>query len=278
MPLSVPCSECKNVVPQPAERCPHCGRPGYFWNVISAEDVGECAALERRYQAAKADAESRGASACLQDFENALVGSKAVIARSEHDVLRLATSTRQLYGTYYQQIEAGVRLPDEDKWDELREIADTVLFPKYKKDIRFGALSLDGLGVVSYGACSITLRNEMISHRTSVFEENSALFVERLGTKVPKGHRADWNDRAKLCVAKLSGKIDSATGSDKYSGILLRQGTPSDEAEFIEVHIWGPMTVLTMESVTVSAPQQRQRATILKAIKIKLAQHGVRAS
>jgi len=278
MLLSIPCPDCTNEIPQSAERCPHCGRPGYCWNVIEADDTDERQALESRYQAAKADAVIRNADGCLQDFENAIAGSRVVIARSEHDLLRLATNTRQLYGTYYQQIEAGVKLPDGNKWDVLRQIADTVMFPNYKKDIRFGALSLDGIGVVDYGTCSITLRNELISHRASVFEENTALFVEREGTKIPKGYRATWNDRPKLGVAKLAAKIDSTTDPDKYSGILLSQGTASKEPEFIEVHIWGPMTVLTMEQVVVRPPKRKQRATILKAIKIKLAKHGVRAS
>jgi hypothetical protein len=118
----------------------------------------------------------------------------------------------------------------------------------------------------------------MISHRASVFEENSARFVERHGTRIPKGYRATWDDRTKLGVAKLSWKIDSATGSDKYSGILLKQGATSEDDEFVEVHIWGPMTVLTMEQVIVTAPKRNQRATILKAIQFKLAKHGVRAS
>lgn len=278
MPLSITCPDCTNEIPQPAERCPHCGRPGYFWNVISADDVDERAALDRRYQATKADSVSRNADGCLQDFENAIAASKAVIVRPEHDVLRLATSTRQLYSTYYQQIEAELRLPDGERWDALREIADTVLFPQYKKDIRFGAMSLDGIGVLNYGTCSITLRDEMISHRASVFEENSARFVEREGTKIPKGYRAAWNDRARLCVAKLSGEIDSTTGSDKYSGLLLRQGTTSDDDEFVEVHIWGPMTVLTMEKVVITAPGSHQQTTIRQAIEFKLAKHNVQVS
>jgi hypothetical protein len=278
MPLSISCPECTNEIPQPAERCPHCGEPGYFWNVIEANEPSESAALDRRYQTAKAKAVSRGADVRLQNFENAIARCQAVIVRPEHDVLRLATSTRQLYGTYYQQIEAELRLPDGDKWDAFREIADTVLFPHYKKDIRFGALSLDGIGVLNYGSCSITLRDEMISHRASVFEENSARFVERQGTKIPKGYRAAWNDRSRLCVAKLSGEIDSATGSDKYSGLLLRQGTSSDDDEFVEVHIWGPMTVLTMEKVIITAPGSHQQTTIRKAIEFKLTKHNVKVS
>ncbi|HEY0324190.1 MAG TPA: hypothetical protein VGC66_24805 [Pyrinomonadaceae bacterium] len=282
--ISVPCLDCGNDIQQPAERCPHCGRPGYFWNVITATDSAERAALERRYQAAKRDAVSRKADSNLQDFENAIAGSKAVIARSESEVLRLASSNRQLYSTYYQQIEAGVRLPEGDQWDVLRELADTVLFPGYKKDMRFAALSLDGVGLSNYGACSIVFRDEMIAHRASVFEENSALFMERREIKItrnpnlPKGYRATWDERAKLCVAKLSGKIDSATRSDEYSALVLKQGATSEDDEFIEVHIWGPMTVLTMEKVVVTGPNPHYRATIVKAIKAKLAKHNVKVS
>jgi hypothetical protein len=284
MPLSIPCPECKNEIPQPAERCPHCGRPGVFWNVIAAEEAAERAALNRRYQAAKADAVSRSADSNLRDFENAIAQSKAVIARSEIEVSRLASSNKQLYATYYELTEGGITLPAGDEWYLLRELADTLLFWKSKKHIRFGALSLDGVGPANYGACSLVLRDKMISHRSSVFEENSAVFMERREIKiarepsVPKGYKAIWGERAKLCVAKLANKIDSKTSSDKYSGILLKQGATSEDHEFVEVHIFGPMTVLTMEQVIVTAPKRNQRATILKAIKFKLAKHGVRAS
>jgi hypothetical protein len=282
--ITVPCPECKNDIQQPAERCPHCGKPGYFWNVLAAEETAERAALERRYQAAKRDAASRKAHAQLQDFENTIAGSKAVISRSESEVLRLASSTRQLYSNYYQLIEAGVRLPDGDEWDVLRELADTLLFPGYKKDMRFAALSLDGVGLSNYGSCSIVFRDDMISHRSSVFEENSALFMERRGIKIsrnpnlPKGCRATWDERATLCVAKLSRKIDSTTSSDEYSGLLLKQGATSEDDEFVEVHIWGPMTALTIERVIVTDPKPHHRATIIRAIKAKLAKHKVKVS
>lgn len=284
MTLSIPCRECKNEIPQPAECCPHCGRPGLFWNVIAAEDPAERAALERRYQAAKADAVSRNASRNVQDFENAVATSKAVIARSESEILRLASSDRQLYSTYYELTEAGVNLPAGDGWDVLRELADTVLFSKSKKAIRFGALSLDHIGLANYGACSLVLRDKMIRHRTSVFEENSAVFMERRRIKisrepkVPQGYKATWGERAKLGVAKLANRIDSNTGPDKYCGLLLRQSVTSEDDEFLEVHVYGPMTILTMEQVIVTAPRKNQRATILKAIEFKLKRYGVRVT
>jgi hypothetical protein len=150
--ITVPCPECGNEIQQPAERCPHCGKPGYFWNVLAAEDAAERAALERRYQAAKRDASSRKTDGQLQGFENAIAGSKAVIARSESEVLRLASSTRQLYSTYYQLIEARVRLPDGDEWDVLREIADTLLFAKYKQERRLLVMGTIRRCSFEYGA------------------------------------------------------------------------------------------------------------------------------
>ncbi len=283
MSVSITCSRCKNDIPHSAERCPHCAEPGIFWNVLAAEDPAERAGLQSRYDLAKADALSRQADVAVQDFEAAINNTTAVIARSESEVLRLATSTRQLYSTYYQQLDAGVRLPDGDEWDVVREIADTMLFPKYKQDIRFAALSLDGLGLVNYGSCSITLRNEMISHRASVFEENSVLFMKRNGIlagkpDLPKGFRAPWPDRGKLCVAKLAADIDSTTGPNQYSGLLLRSGVTSANDAFVEVHIWGPISVLTMEKVTVTGPKARAKATIVKALKSKLRKHGVTIS
>lgn len=284
MSRSITCRECSNEIPQPAERCPHCGRPGIFWNVIAAEEPNERAALERRYKAARADASSRNADLNLQDFEQAAAQSKAVISRSEIEVLRLASSDRQLYATYYELTEGGISLPSGGQWDILRELADMILFAKSRKHIRFGALSIEGVGLPNYGPCSLVLRDQMISHRSSVFEENSAVFMERRKIKIsrepklPKGYKATWADRGKLCVAKLAGKIDSKTTSNKYSGILLKQGATSEDDEFVEVHIQGPMTVRTMDQVIVTSPKRSQRATILKAIKFKLAKHGVTAS
>ena len=93
---------------------------------------------------------------------------------------------------------------------------------------------------------------------------------------MPKGYRATWSERAKLCIAKLYSKIDSATTPDKYSRILLQAGASSEEDDFIEVHIFGPMTVLTMERIIEIAPSKR--ATITRALKSKLAKHNVQVN
>lgn len=281
MPASVPCPECKNEIPQPSPQCPHCGRPGIFWNVAEVEDVEERKALESRYQRAKVDSLARGAEPRVQDFENATNHSTAVLARSEQELLRLASSSKQLYATYYSQLESGLKLPDGDEWDVLREVADTLLFPKYKNEIRFAALSLNGVGLANYGSCSVSLKDEMIAHRSSLLEENSALFMERHGVKagrasnLPKGFRATWSERSKLCVAKLSRRIDSTTKDSEFAHILLSQGATSADDEFVEVHVYGPISVLTMDKVTVTETSMRKKSVIIRTIKAKLAKFGV---
>ena len=278
MPDSISCPDCTNEIPQPKTICPHCGQRGIFWNVIKADKDDERAALQVRYDIAKSDALARGADAAVKNFETAVAGSKAVLARSVEDVQQLANSTQQPYATYYQLIEAGLKLPDNDEWNRARELTDTVLFPHFKEQIRFAALSLDGVGLSTFGDCSIELREEMIAHRASVFDENSVLFMERHGVKVsrtpnvPKGFRAIWGERDKLCVAKLARRIDSTTAPNQYSKLLLAQGASPETHEFVEVHIFGPMTVLTMAKVKVTPPKVGPRA---RALACKLKSHGV---
>src|SRR5215212_10954932 len=106
MSKSLPCEYCKNDISILADKCPHCGRPGLFPNVRSAEDPQERAALEGRCQSAKSVLSARGVTSSLEDFETAVANSKAVITRSANELQRLATSDNEIYATYYQLTEA----------------------------------------------------------------------------------------------------------------------------------------------------------------------------
>jgi hypothetical protein len=281
MPATRDCEFCHNALPRAASVCPHCGQPGLFPNVSDAEDEAERTALDRRSQAALIHSATRGAEQALKDFEAAAANSKAVLARSPGELLRLATSDHELYATFYELIGAGVRLPTGDQWDFRRQMADAALFPGYFKQIRFAALSLDGVGLSNFGSCSIVLRTDMIAHRTSVLEENSVIFAERHGVgtnqgAVPSGYRASWSDRAKLCGAKLHERIDAATRPDEYSRLLMRQGTTSEDDEFVEAHVFGPMTVRTIEQVTVSKRKKRADNVNIKRLTEELGKFGIK--
>jgi hypothetical protein len=180
-----------------------------------------------------------------------------VIARPERDLDRLAASDQELFSTFYKLLGSEVRLPHGNQWDNLRRLADETLFPGYKEEIRFAALTLDGKGVSSYGECSFVLRNSMIAHRASVFEENSVLFLKRHSYNLPAGHRASWEGRAKLCVAKLANAIEPSTPESQFPALMLRSGADSQNDDFVEVHIWGPMSLRTVERVHLRTPRKR---------------------
>lgn len=258
------------------ERCPHCALPGLFPNVRAAEQPEERETLAERYRQALKGGVSSGCEHVIQHFETAVSKSQAVIARSLLETDRLASSDKQIYATFYQLVDAGVRLPSGSKWDALREVADGALFPGYKKHIRFAALSLNGLGLSKYGECFLVLRENMIAHRATVFEENSVLFMEKHKVpmseahKLPKGYRALWGERGKLCVAKLADKLRPGTTSDAYQKILEKEGTTSADDCFVEVHIWGPMTARTVERVIVDEPKRRASRAILRGLREKL--------
>ncbi len=272
------CPTCNNEIPLVAERCLHCAMPGLFPNVRAAAEPNERDALDRRVKKAIQDATSRGCEHVLNDLATALAGSQAVIARPLNEIQRLASSDKQGYATYYQLTDAEVRLPDGDEWNSLRRITDEALFPGYKDKIRFAALTLDGVGLSNYGDCSITLREHMIRHRTSVFEENTALFMKRHKVSIPdvaariQGYRATWDDRVKVCIAKLAPKLTPALQATDHPRILLNQGATSDDDEFVEAHIFGSITARTIERVVVTAAKGRK--SILRALSQQLMKVG----
>lgn len=281
MTRSDTCTHCGNCIPLSEVRCPHCGQPGLFPNVRAANRAEEREALNKRYEEALQHVAFRGSERALKEFEAAVSDSRAVIGRSLLEADRLASSDKELYASFYRLREAGVRLPSGTKWDALRAVTDEAMFPGYKEHIRFAALSLDGSGLSNYGECFLVLRDDMIAHRASVFEENSVLFMGRHNIpmseadNLPVGYRSVWEERGKLVIAKLAGKIGPNMRGDAFQVILLREGASSEDDSFVEVHIWGPMTGRTFGRVVVSRPKQRAGRAILRALGEKLAKVGV---
>lgn len=93
--------------------------------------------------------------------------------------------------------------------------------------------------------------------------------------ELPRGNRATWERRGQLCAAKLAGKIDKDTQPDDFAALLMGQGRKPEEDEFVEVHIWGPMTVRTIEKVVYVRRRKAYSQTILKSLKRKLQKFNV---
>jgi len=238
--------------------------------------------LDKRYKSAIKQAKSRQCDNIIFDYENSISArSKAVICRPLSEIERLAKSDNEIYSSYYKLLDAGLKLPSGSEWDILRRPAEDALFPGYKERIRVGSLSLTNEGSKNYGECAFVLRNDMIAHRTSVFEENCVIFMKRHRILVseidnlPKGYRAVWSERGKLAAVKAAGNIDKDTETNKYQEILLYNAPNSKDDRFVEVHVNGSITARTMEHVTVTDPIRRQEKIFLKSLEIKLKKYNV---
>jgi len=64
--------------------------------------------------------------------------------------------------------------------DARRRSVESILFGSYGEEIRYAALSLGGLGLVSYGPITMVMSEPAIAQRASLLEYNSFQFVEQL--------------------------------------------------------------------------------------------------
>ena len=97
----------------------------------------------------------------------------------------------------------------------------------------------------------------MIAHRATLLTKNSAILLEELGSgDLPKGERCCWNHRGRLCVSKHHADVAEASSVDALSSGILANGTIPHREEFIEVHVFGPISILTVEKILIRAQQE----------------------
>ena len=91
----------------------------------------------------------------------------------------------------------------------------------------------------------------MIGHRATVFETNTARWVDSNSGQldVPAGYQATWDQRHILGVAKLASQVSSSTTDLK--ALVLSCGATSADDNFIEVHILGGFTIRSASRVVV---------------------------
>ena len=262
MPAELLCDRCQFDIPLDRTSCPHCGGATICPNVRLADTAEEKAALDRRYRDALHLTSNR--ANVVQQFEDATSKSRAVMGATIKKLLELATGLYEVYATYYDLLDLRfLRLADagQPDWSKRRSQAEIELLgsKKHIDQLHYAALSIDGHSLPTYGECTIWLSDKMIAHRATVFEGNSALFIHRKILDFPPGWRATWAERAKLCVAKLANRITPSTQSHDFPEILLKPGSNGLDDEFVEVHVFGEMTIRTFEKVLV--PQSATKGT-----------------
>ena len=273
------CPKCGEDVRDHERNCTVCDHDCGYPNVRAAERPEETRALEERLRTAEAAAASRGCSSVLADFRGAVRSSEAVLCRNLSTVMSLISNEDELYASFYQLVGMGARRPAETPVECQRALADDILFPYYRDQIRFAALSLNGRGVPDYGDCSLVLKELPIQDRATVFEENSLYFCMKrdLGMKrhtVPRGYRAKWSRRDELAAAKLESALQPGTQADGFAEIIMKPAAESEDAGFIEVHIYGPLHRRNIARLTARRPRNKPDQAILKRVESSLRSIG----
>lgn len=254
-PPGTPCDTCSVPFPDDRTHCPHCVRLPRYPHIQQANTPAEKAELDSRYAAAVQAAQTRGADQVVVAFEQACASSRAVICCDlEKKLLPIAKRHQDLFGNYYDLLEmrfAEEPKPNSPNWKLLRPQVEIELVggTGSHRKLHYGNLTLTGRGLPHYGNCEILLRDDMIAHRTAVFEENSALHFHQ-HRRVLVGRRSDWANRAKLCVAKLGDKLTDVTSNAEFGELVLKAGAKQGlDDQFVEVLVFGELTFHAFERV-----------------------------
>jgi hypothetical protein len=121
-----------------------------------------------------------GFSSVFDAFRREVARSNAVFCRSVSQIKEVVSSDNQLYVSFYQMVGMGSRRPEETTIERERLLADDLLFPFYREQICFAALSLNAQGASSWGNCSVQLRADHISGSSDGFRSELPLFLQAL--------------------------------------------------------------------------------------------------
>ena len=250
------CEFCGLPIPTDWTHCPHCGRPQLFPNVRLADRNEERTALLQRYNEAIVSADHRGCRSLVEAFQTKVLSSHAVMVCAATKLLPIVTSIVDIYATFHDLESLRIKRPPKPggvDWNAARPKAEIDLLGSKKliEHLHYANLSINDEGLSNYGDCTVVLRDAMISHRASIFQENTGMFFSKRPGTPPLGYRSTWQERDKLSVAKLCGQIDAKTTDKDFASILCRSAPDAEDDDFIEVQVFGPMTLFTFESVAV---------------------------
>ena len=86
--------------------------------------------------------------------------------------------------------------------------------------------------------------------------------------------RSNWLNRAQLCIAKLAGRLTPDAEPTAFPGLLIQTGATSSQDDFVEVQIFGPMTLYTFSKVILTGSHGRRNAQ-LQALEEHLTQASI---
>lgn len=261
------CRYCSNEFPDTRTNCPHCGQPLIFPNVTRAELETERQKLKDKFEAASNDCLTNGTEDPFNELLMATSSSHALFACPLLKLHQLVASGTDIFATYYQLEELRLRVskPANLDWQKLRPQAEIELLgsDQHIKQLHYACLSLDWQSLSNYGDCVVQLSDSMIEHRASCFDGNTAvIFFNERGFE---NHlRSSWTERGKLCCIVLADQLTKDTKPTEFPDLLVVNKGDSTDDEFVEVHIFGPMTVRTFAEVRFNTATHGRREDVYR--------------
>lgn len=272
--------ECRAAIPDHVDRCVGCGADVGSPNVRAASGGEEVNALRSRYLAVRKEGAARGTDEVLGRLEKVLERSVAVICRPWGILNTLVVRENRLHATYHQEVQAHGRLPERNEFDRRRPGIDATFFPYYHERMQFAALSIDGRGSLAYGGGCMALKDGSVTRRSTVFEENTLVFVRKhrhqAGEPPPPGCTATWATRAQLGIAKLAGRVRPDMREDELAPLVLEQRGRTDQDDFLEVHIYGDIHGSSVASISGKMPTEKAERAVAKMLVDDLKKAGAK--
>lgn len=257
------CPECDASVNWNDYLCPDCDYVLGAPNLRELQTEDEIQALKQRYDRAVTLAAKKGLASQCQAFEQAIKADAKVVMNIDTAVLEcLLTSDKSSISNYNLQTRGETRLVAKMDNDKKRRGIEGTLFGVYAEKIRYGVLSLEHQGLLSYGHCCVTFKEQVMKKKVSLLEENSYDFVRHhkviAGDEITPGYRARWCDRHMLVIAKLGNQLNTKTIN--FAPLLLSSGGDRQKDQFIEVHIYGQITSKKITYITLPDGKQLDNA------------------
>lgn len=259
------CSKCSAPLLATLRHCSTCQTDAGAPNVRLCRTEENVKALKARFDNAQVRASAKG---CSKEFRvlsdlvekqsGVVVSMPATIARS------LFENPNFLYSNYEKLVGANTRKPASLDNDRHRSAVGGILFGSYADNIIYGALSLTGEGIPTYGDVYCRLRFVAIDKRTSFLETNSYKFVKKhsvtLGDKLPVGYTACWEYRHRLVLAKMADRLSTGQTESDWQKILIQSdGNDRKNDIFIEALIYEGFDKNAIESLQPSSGKKLSR-------------------
>lgn len=234
--------------------CRHTFTPAV--NVKYALTPEEVAALESRYEDARIYLASKALTREGLDFERWVLSSGQAVVNMDFAFLWewLMLGSKEYQG-YKRSVAQGDRLRKIFANDRMRSAVEGLIFGSHE-DIIYGALTLNEVGLTSYGKVSVVLQTAAIEQVTSMLDENSYNFIKRISASgwfmdepFPPGHFATWDGRNKLALAKCHPAIKTGLTFADAVLLIMSAGASKPEDEFIELYIYGKINKSAVEKI-----------------------------